>query len=179
MSERSNDFGRKSITPKCKKLHPRVDLTPMVNVSFLLIIFFILTSFLSRPNIMDLGMPGGSNCGGDIICGFGSGGSRVVTILIGKDNRIVTYSGNLFNPLEEPKLLTSVKNALRKELLKKSNLVVSQTGDPKKGLIVIIKPSKESNYGNLVDVLDEMAIVKVPTYAVVDITTEEELLVNK
>lgn len=180
MSERRNDFGRKSITPKCKKLHPRVDLTPMVSVSFLLIVFFMLTSFLSRPNIMDLGMPERSTSG----CYFGGCGgglidTRSMTILIGKDNRMVTYFGDLVYPLEEPKLLTSEKNALRTELLKKSNLVLSQTGDPKKGLIVIIKPSKESNYGNLVDVLDEMAIVKVPTYAVVDITPEEELLVNK
>jgi hypothetical protein len=41
-------------------------------------------------------------------------------------------------------------------------------------MIVIIKPSKKSNYRNLVDILDEMAIVDVPTYAIVNDFTPEE-----
>ena len=54
------------------------------------------------------------------------------------------------------------------------------TGDKEKGLIVIIKPSKKSTYRNLVDVLDEMAICKVPTYAIVnDITPEEKALIEE
>ncbi len=180
MSEARNDFGRKSITRKTKKLHPRVDLTAMVSISFLLIVFFMLTSFLSRSNAMELGMPEReTGCGGYVGCSFGCGDNRSMTILIGKDNHIVSYMGYFDSPIEGPKSLTLDKNALRKELMQKSNLVVNQTGDPKKGLIVIIKPSKESNYGDLVNVLDEMAITKIPTYAVVDITPEEELLVNK
>lgn len=180
MSEAINDFGRKSITRKTKKLHPRVDLTAMVSISFLLIVFFMLTSFLSQSNAMELGMPERPTCGGDIIvCGMGCD-DRTMTILIGKDNHIVSYFGELYYLLDGPKSLTLDKNSLRKELMKKSTEVVQNTGDPRKGLIVIIKPSKESNYGNLVDVLDEMAIVRVPTYAVVDITPEEEeLLVGK
>lgn len=179
MSETRNNFGRKSITPKTKKLRPRVDLTAMVSVSFLLIVFFMLTSFLSKSNIMELGMPEKRGCGGD---GWGCGtlaDNRTMTLLLGENNEIISYMGYFSSPIEEPKKLSYDRNSIRKELLEKSNLVLSQTGDPKKGLIVIIKPSKESNYGNLVDVLDEMAIVKVPTYAVVDITPEEELLVNK
>ena len=50
--------------------------------------------------------------------------------------------------------------------------------DPKKGLIVIIKATKKSTYKNLVDVLDEMAISKVPTYAIVDIEKAEDALVK-
>lgn len=177
MNESRNDFGRKPITPKTKKLHPRVDLTAMVSVSFLLIIFFMLTSFLSRSNMMNLGMPDK----GRIVCGGNSGcidGSRVFTILIGKSNKIVLYSGELeYSPMP-PKVLGSEKYSLRKELINKTKEVLMSTGNPKKGLIVIIKPSKESSYGDLVNVLDEMAIVKVPTYAVVEITSEENKLLN-
>ena len=58
------------------------------------------------------------------------------------------------------------------------NKLLRETGRDSR--IVIIKPSKKSNYKNLVDILDEMSITKVPTYAVVDITPEEEaLLANK
>ncbi|MES2811172.1 MAG: biopolymer transporter ExbD [Bacteroidota bacterium] len=178
MSEARNDFGRKSITRKTKKLYPRVDLTAMVSVSFLLIVFFMLTSFLSRSNAMQLGMPEReTRCGGFISCGDTSY-DRTITILIGKGNHIVSYMGYFDLPLEGPNSLTFDKNSLRKELMQKSKDVLQNTGDPKKGLIVIIKPSAASNYGDLVNVLDEMAIIRVPTYAVVDITPEEEKLLS-
>lgn len=173
MSESRNDFGRKPITRKVKKLNPRVDLTAMVSVSFLLIIFFMLTSYLSKPNIMYLGMPSDIGCGG-MVCGFGSGESRSLTLLLGKNNEIVSYHGNFSLPIEDPKKLSFDKNSIRKELLFKNKQIFQQTGDPKGGLTVIIKPSKDSNYGNLVSILDEMAITKINTYAVVDITLEEE-----
>ncbi|MFK7050592.1 biopolymer transporter ExbD [Flavobacterium columnare] len=62
MSETRHTFGRKPLTRKSKNLKPRVDLTAMVSISFLLIVFFMLTSFLSRPNEMDLGMSGERGC---------------------------------------------------------------------------------------------------------------------
>lgn len=179
MNEAKNNFGRKPITPKTKKLHPRVDLTAMVSVSFLLIIFFMLTSFLSRSNAMALGMPDKPREDDGIIICHWTCDDRTMTILIGKNGKMVSYLGYLDAPFEEPKVLGSEKYSLRKELIKMSNLVLEATGNPKKGLIVIIKPSKESSYGDLVNVLDEMAIVKVPTYTVVDITPEEETLLSK
>ena len=173
MSESRNDFGRKLITRKVKKLNPRVDLTAMVSVSFLLIIFFMLTSYLSKPNVMYLEMPGeGRCCGGG--CGFGD--DRILTLLLGKNNEIVSYHGFFSLPIEDPKKLSFDNNSIRKELLLKNKQIFQQTGDPKRGLTVIIKPSKDSNYGNLVSILDEMAITKINTYAVVDITLEEENL---
>ncbi len=179
MSESRNNFGRKSITPKTKKLHPRVDLIAMVSVSFLLIIFFMLTSYLSKPQIMDLGMPGHRVCGGYYGCGE-SAYFRTMTLLLGDNDEIVIYTGDLYHPFEEPKTLSFNKNSLRKELIDRRNLVVQNTGNPRKGLIVLIKPSEKSNFKNLVDVLDEMAIVKIRTYAVVDIIPEEiELLESK
>ena len=47
-------------------------------------------------------------------------------------------------------------------------------GKPKSGVIVIIKPNKKCNYKNLVDILDEMKIAKIDTYAIVDEYTPEE-----
>ncbi len=177
MSDSKNSFGRKPITPKTKKLHPRVDLTAMVSVSFLLIVFFMLTSFLSRSNMMNLGMPEKrTRCGWSCP---GTSDNRSITILLGDNNKIMTYFGMFSSPVEGPKSLTYDKNSLRKELLTKGNQIINATGDPKKGLIVIVKPSKHSTYKNLVDVLDELTITKVPTYAVVDITPEEEKLFTK
>ena len=173
MSEARNDFGRKPITRKAKKLNPRVDLTAMVSVSFLLIIFFMLTSYLSKPNIMDLGMPEDSGCG-RMVCSLGCGENRTLTLLLGKKDKIVAYQGYFSLPIEGTKKLSFDKSSIRKELLLKNQQMIQQTGNPRQGLIVLIKPSKDSNYGNLVSILDEMAISKINTYAVVDITPEEE-----
>jgi biopolymer transport protein ExbD len=61
------------------------------------------------------------------------------------------------------KEITFGKDGLRKEILEK-NSVLAYTGNKDKGMIVIIKPSKKSNYKNVIDILDEMAISDVPTY---------------
>jgi len=65
------------------------------------------------------------------------------------------------------------RNGIRKAIVEKIKEVKGITGDPKKGLIVLIKPSDKSNYRNLVDILDEMKISDVQTYAIVDITNPE------
>lgn len=177
MHEARNNFGRKSITPKTTKRKPRVDLTAMVNISFLLIIFFMLTSYLSKPQAMTLGMPdkGLISCG-DFGCDFECGDVRNMTLLLGEGDKIISYTGSLALPLENPKLLSYDNKSLTKELLLCNNHVVLHTGDPKKGLIVLVKPSKKSNYKNLVDVLDALGSAKVPVYTIIDITPEEEKL---
>jgi biopolymer transport protein ExbD len=76
-----------------------------------------------------------------------------------------------------PKDFVYGKEGIRKELLSRKQSVLAYStakGKPKNGMIVIIKPSKKSNYRNLVDILDEMAIVEVPTYAIVNEFTPEE-----
>jgi hypothetical protein len=102
-----------------------------------------------------------------------------MTILLGEGGKVKWYMGQFATPLEGPDQTTYGKEGIRKEVLSKVTSVPQATGDPKKGLIVIIKPSKKANYRNLVDILDEMAICKVPTYAIVDITPEEVALLDK
>ncbi|TDD99157.1 ExbD/TolR family protein [Flavobacterium cellulosilyticum] len=161
---------------RSKKQNSKVDLTAMVDLAFLLITFFMLTTTLSKPQSMSLGLPDKddkdeSNIKVDE--------NRTMTIMLGADNKIVRYVGLLATPVVggAPKDFTYGKDGIREELLsrKKSVLAYSTAkGKPKNGMIVIIKPSKKSNYRNLVDILDEMAIVDVPTYAIVNDFTPEE-----
>ena len=95
-------YGRKSITPKTKKLHPFVDLTAMVNLSFLLMMFFMLQSFIKKPTAMDLSLPQEVCNDGSICCG-GMAGWRNLAILIGENNEVVTYLGLVQYPIEKPK----------------------------------------------------------------------------
>jgi biopolymer transport protein ExbD len=160
---------------RSKKLSTRVDLTAMVSVSFLLIIFFMVTIELSKPKGMDLGLPDNeTGCKGGTAC---IRANRVYTILLDKNNKIITYSGVLSDPVEKPKEVSFEENGIRKEVfLKKTEIQEYMTamGKPKSGIIVIIKPSEKSNFKNLVDILDEMNIANIETFAIVDEFTAEE-----
>ncbi|MBB4804070.1 biopolymer transport protein ExbD [Flavobacterium nitrogenifigens] len=159
---------------RSKKLHTRVDLTAMVSISFLLIIFFMVVGELSKSKVMDLDLP-------DKYCNDCNPGcideNRLYTILLDKDDRIITYSGLLEYPVHLPKKTGFGKNRIRKELFENNNRVIEYStaiGKPKNGAIVIIKPSKNSNFKNLVDILDEMKIAKIDTYSIVPEFTAEE-----
>jgi hypothetical protein len=141
----------------------------------------MLTTSLSKPQSMDLGLPDKEDdktkdkpIKVDQV--------RTLTFILGKDNKIKWYHGLLEAPEPNgaPKDGTYGKNGIRKEILKRITSIIQATGDKKKGMIVIIKPTKKSTYRNLVDILDEMAICDVPTYAIVnDITPEEQKLVDE
>ncbi|MCL9809402.1 ExbD/TolR family protein [Flavobacterium luminosum] len=163
---------------RSKKSNAKVDLTAMVDLAFLLITFFMLTTSLSKPQSMDLGLPDKQkeNEPQDDI---EVADNRTMTILLGENNKIKWYMGQFGAPLEGPSDSSYGKAGIRQEILSKVKSVPEATGDPKKGLIVIIKMDKKTNYKNMVDILDEMAIAKVPTYALVDITPDEKALLSK
>ncbi|UMY65875.1 MULTISPECIES: biopolymer transporter ExbD [unclassified Flavobacterium] len=167
---------------RSKKSNAKVDLTAMVDLAFLLITFFMLTTSLSKPQSMDLGMPD-KNKEDEPKDEIKVADDRTMTILVGGDNKLMAYTGQFDTPLIAPKEYAYGKNGIRKLILQEEERLTRTYGDPKtskKGIIVIIKPSKKSKYKNIVDILDEMAITKVPTYAIVDIEPKElALLENK
>jgi biopolymer transport protein ExbD len=169
--------GKKGQKVRSKKGSTKVDLTAMVDLAFLLITFFMLTTSLSKPQSMDLAMPDKNKDKPDSEIEVAD--VRTMTILIGPENKLKMYMGQFKSPLEGPKDVAFGKDGIRKDILSKIKSVPVDMGDPKKGLIVIIKADKKSNYRNLVDILDEMAICKVQTYAIVDITKEEDDLFTK
>jgi biopolymer transport protein ExbD len=158
----------------------------MVDLAFLLITFFMLTTSLSKPQSMDLGLPDKDEPNKENT-DIKVDQKRTMTIILGKDNKIKWFHGLLDAPEANgaPTSAAYGKNGLRKEILKRVvsvNQYCQTKPNYKKGdgLIVIIKPSKKSTYRNLVDILDEMAICDVPTYAIVnDITPEEQKLVDE
>lgn len=160
---------------RSKKSNSKVDLTAMVDLAFLLITFFMLTTTLSKPQSMNLGLPD-KDPDKDKNKDVKVDENRTMTILLGDNNKLVRYVGLLATPVSggAPKDFEYGKDGIRKELLSRKEKVLQYTGNKDKGMIVIIKPSKKSNYRNLVDILDEMAIVNVPTYAIVNEFTPEE-----
>lgn len=164
---------------RSKKQSASVDLTAMVDLAFLLITFFMLTTSLSKPQSMDLAMPDKGDetkLDENILISE----ERTMNLILGPDNKLKMYMGQLASPKEGPMDLTYTKESLRKQILEKIKSVPMATRTTAKpngeDLIVLIKASKESTYKNLVDVLDEMAIGKVKIYAIVDIAKEENQL---
>ncbi|WP_035668293.1 biopolymer transporter ExbD [Flavobacterium sp. 83] len=170
--------GKKGGKVRSKKSGSKVDLTAMVDLAFLLITFFMLTTTLSKPQSMPLGLPDKED---DKTKDkpIKVDENRTMTVLLGDNDKMTYYMGLLATPIAGPKEISYGKEGIRKELLKRKKSVLEYTGKKDKGMIVIIKPSKKSNYRNLVDILDEMAIVDVPTYAIVnDFTPEEQKLLE-
>lgn len=164
--------GKKGGKVRSKKASTRVDLTAMVDLAFLLVTFFMLTTTLNKPKAMDLAMPDKT----DKTEQAPIAASRTLTLLLGKDNRLEWFIGVPGNSLTPPTVDGFGKSGLRKVLLEEKDRVKQQSG---KDMFVIIKPSDKSVYKNMVDALDEMHIANIQLYAIVDITPPEVDLLKR
>ncbi|MBO9584540.1 MAG: biopolymer transporter ExbD [Flavobacterium sp.] len=156
-----------------KKSNSGVDLTAMVSISFLLVAFFMIASELSLPK-KNLYLPEKYACIENIGC---VKVGQLFTILLDKNGKVITYSGLLEFPMEKPKEFKFQENEIRQEVFRKKKEVrdyMISEGRPMSGVVVIIKPSKHSNYGSLVNIVDEMKIAKIENYSIVDDFTVEE-----
>src|SRR4029079_17882522 len=151
---------------KGKKLSTRGDLTPMVDLGFLLITFFLFTTTISQPTAMRLALPDDKVKPEDQNKIKQSG---ALTILLGKDNNVFYYEGELTPDASNFK--SSNFKDIRDVIMRKK-----QQADT--NLVVVIKPNDESTYKNFVDILDEVRIDLVARYSVVDISPVEDKYVR-
>ncbi len=173
MAEIDSGGGGKKKGPK--KASTKVDMTPMVDLAFLLITFFMLTTTFSKPQMMEVNMPDK----GDDQPPMKTKKSTTLTVILGKGDKVNYFQG-IANEQPRPDVLTtsfSEDGGIRKVLLQKK-AEIKQTN--REDMVVIIKAQDESNYKNVVDILDEMAITGVTRYALVDISKDEvDLLKEK
>ena len=144
---------------KGKKQSTKVDLTPMVDLGFLLITFFIFTTTVQQPTSMNLNMPKDTKNDQDQTKVKESGS---LTLLLGKDNVVYYYYGN-----DPSTMKTTNYKDVRDIILKKKKTT------PPDDLFIIIKPDKDATYKNAVNILDEMDINQIGRYAMVDPTPDE------
>ena len=152
---------------KAKKMSTRVDMTPMVDLGFLLITFFIFTTTMAQPTAMNLFMPKDVEKPEDQNKVKESG---AFTILLGKQDIVYFYEG--LDPATEGNFRTATFKTIRDEIIRKKQ---STKADD---LVIIIKPSEDATYKNTVDILDEMTISEIKRYAMVDISPVEYQLVK-
>ena len=163
----TSDNNKSSMRSKKKAL--RVDLTAMVDLAFLLITFFILTTTLQKPKTMELDMP---------VAGppMGTAASRTLTVLLGADSKASWYMGEIDKPTIGPLVVTLNKQGIRKVLLEQSSRIKKELGED---MIVLIKPSDQSIYENVVGIMDELNITNNKIRAIADITPADVAMLKK
>jgi biopolymer transport protein ExbD len=161
---------------KGKKLSTRVDLTPMVDLGFLLITFFMFTTTLSKPKTMQINMPfKDENMKEEEQNKIKE--STALTILLSSSHRIYYYEGIGSDPTKPPELKLTYfrqKDGIRDVIMNKQKAIedLKRSGGLLKDdkLTILVKPDETSSYDDMVNILDEMSINDVRVYAIVDIT---------
>lgn len=169
MAEVSQESGgKKGGKPKGKKSSTHIDMTPMVDLAFLLLTFFMLATTFSKPKTMEIIMPDKPKPE-DKVPEMNE--NNVLSLLIGPNDKLYYYIGNFQNP--DLVQTDFSPNGVRKVLLQKSK----QVGEK---FMVLIKPAEGASYGNVVNLFDEMNITNMQRYALVDISDlEKQTLAQK
>ena len=182
-----------------KKGNPHMDMTPMVDLMCLLLTFFILTTAFSKPKVIDIVLPEKIKKD-EKVDPPKIADSRTMNIVVGPDNRVFWYPGkpdpNV--PLQETdfsdKGIREVLVDRNRALLKKiealradvisgklnikqdslNNVIKQLKKDDDTGPIVLIKFANKARYKNFVDIIDEMSIVGIARYIIVDINYIEQ-----
>lgn len=166
MAEISGDsgggHGKKGGKVRAKKQSTRVDMTPMVDLAFLLLTFFILTSTFNKSKTMEVTMP-------DKVTKEEEqtkiNENDILNVVLGESDKIYYWTG-----LTPPAEVTNYsKDGIRKILLER----IRQ--NPK--LMILIKPQDDSRYNNMVDILDEMEITQMKRYAIVEFTPDDKTII--
>jgi biopolymer transport protein ExbD len=156
--------------PRQKKKSTKIDMTAMVDVAFLLLTFFILTTTMVEHKAMNFNLP--------VDDGKNVAQSKVLTLILGADDKVHYYAGLPESGIHTTTYAsTGIRRVISDHLNKFANRCdevddKSDCWDP----IVVIKPNKSCRYANMVDAMDEMAILKVPKYAMGKVEEPDSLL---
>ncbi|HMR18039.1 MAG TPA: biopolymer transporter ExbD [Sphingobacterium sp.] len=165
------ELNQKSTTPvnkkhRTRKVAPKVDLTAMVDLAFLLITFFMLTTSLNKAHSLDVAMP--SNEQESTI---DMDERRIISLLIA-EGQASWYHGNFSNPISPPESVSLQSSELRTVLGKMKNQIPILTGG--KDMVVLIKPGKEARTADIIHTLDELKVSDIKRYIISKISSEEE-----
>ena len=199
----SGGGGHKGGKKRAKKQSTRIDMTPMVDLAFLLLTFFVLTATFSKPKSMDLTFPAPPEKEEDM-----PPIKKGITFLLSKADRIFYYEGQFRpvaddkGPATELKELSFDQSSLHKYLLDKNKemddkikalqvkheskqladttykRLVRETKADKESYTYLIKTDDQATYKNVIDVIDELNFFVVGKYVMVDILKPEFDLVK-
>lgn len=148
---------------RAKKQSTKIDMTPMVDLAFLLLTFFILTTTFNKPKTMEVNMPDKVDSPEQQTK---INEKDILNLVLAEDNKIFWWIG-----LEPPVNTTNYsKDGVRKVLLEHTR------ANPK--MMVLIKPKDESRYENMVNILDEMNITNMQRFAIVEYSDDDKAIIT-
>ncbi len=190
----SNGGGGDGGKKRAKKQSTKVDMTPLVDLAFLLLTFFVLTSTFSQPKVLRMIFPEKLN-EEDLKNMKQPEVKDGITILLTRDNRVFWYRGALNEKTTVLEETDFTKNGLRKILVENNLPLLTQLRDFEKEmnkidekdtakrnavdakvkkaqfdskLVVLLKNDEEATYRNVIDVMDEFMICQIAKYFAVD-----------
>lgn len=163
MAEISQQGGGRDGKVRTKKRSTRIDMTPMVDLAFLLLTFFILTTSFKKPYVLQLDMPEKVE---DVSLLPRKYEKDILNIMLAKNDKIFWWIG-LTPPVHETDYS---KDGIRGVLLDKRT-------NPE--LMVLIKAADDARFQNMVDILDEMTITNISRYAIVELEEADIELASK
>ena len=162
ISDSGGGHGKKGGKIRAKKQSTKVDMTPMVDLAFLLLTFFILTSTFNKAKTMEVTMPDKVDKEEEQTK---INENDILNLVLAENDKIYYWTG-----LTPPAEVTNYsKDGVRKLLLERMR------ANPK--MMVLIKPKDEARYNNMVDILDEMEITNMKRYAIVDFTEDDKTII--
>jgi biopolymer transport protein ExbD len=148
---------------RAKKQSTKTDMTPMVDLAFLLLTFFLLTTTFNKPKTMEVNMPDKVD---DETQQTKINERDILNLVLAEDDKIFWWVG-----LEPPISETNYsKDGVRKVVLEHTR------ANPK--MMVLIKPKDESRYENMVNILDEMNITDTKRYAIVEYSPDDKAIIT-
>lgn len=139
-----------------RKRSTRIDMTAMVDVAFLLLTFFILTTTLATPSALQVTKPTTEGPGTEVKC------SKMLEIYPGIDGKVYWYAGCDRSTISTTDFSDQgIRKVIREHL----------AADPE--LVITLKPTPAATFASMVDVLDEMKITGAPRYALAPLAPED------
>ncbi len=143
---------------KARRLGIRMDMTPLVDVAFLLLTFFMFTTSMSRPQTMEINLPPDKEVKVEIA------ESNLLTIRVDQKGDIFWNVG-----IESPKRLDPA--TLRTFLREKSQ------GNPK--LTTLVKVAREGRYSMLVNMIDELNLAQIQRFSIAPLLDADKALLMR
>ena len=163
----SSGGGTKGGKKRSKKMSTKIDMTPMVDLGFLLITFFMLTTTLAKPVTMQLNMPDKTDTKETSPVKL----SETLTVCP-DENKVYYYQGI---PTEAGTVM-QVTNYSETGIRKVIADLKAKVGN---NFTIVIKPTKGAKYRNMIDMLDECAITNNKRYALLEIDPDTEALIKR
>jgi len=154
---------------KQRRIGFHLDMTPMVDVAFLLLTFFMLTTTFSKSNTMEINMPPEQ---GEVRISE----NNVMVVRIAGDGMAYCSLGeeaprriSLYDPADSQRM------ALSGEL---RSLLREQTAKNRK-MVIVVKISEKAKYKSLVDLIDELNLMKIDRFSLDDYTDQDEVEIKR